>query len=98
MKPNRKETYKEKLKHLQELSGLEEYECVDFIDFVYKYLNSCGYFEADFNIHGLSRPDNWIKNIDKDFGTWILDMALQYNMEQGLEYKCELIEDRYGQQ
>lgn len=97
MEDKRKETYQEKLKHLQGLSGLEEYECIDFIDFVYKYLNSCGYFEADFNIHKLPKPDNWINYKDRDFGRWLLDMALQYNMEQGKEYKCELITDRQNE-
>lgn len=97
MEDKRKETYQEKLKHLQGLSGLEEYECIDFIDFVYKYLNSCGYFKADFNIHKLPKPDNWINYKDRDFGRWLLDMALQYNMEQGKEYKCELITDRQNE-
>ena len=94
MENTRKETYQEKLNHLKGLSGLEENECVDFIDFVYKYLDGCGYFEKDFNIHSFPRPDNWIKYIDRDFGTWLLDMALQYNMEQGIEYDCKFIKDR----
>ena len=96
--PSRKETYQEKLDHLKRLSSLEEHECVDFIDFVYKYLNSCGYFEADYNIHGFPEPKELqpykILYRDRDFGKWLLDMALQYNMEQGMEYDCKFIRDR----
>ena len=66
-----------------------------FIGMVSEYLDSCGYFIGDFNIHNLSTPKDWIKYFNRDFGGWLLDMALQYNMEQGKEYKCELVEDRY---
>lgn len=88
---NRKETNYEKLEHLKRLSGQDEIDCRNFIDFVYKYLDNCGYFIGDYNIHGFTRPDDWINYIERDFGTWLLDMALQYNMEQGIEYKCELV-------
>lgn len=95
MKDTRKENYKEKVEHLKNLSGLNETECEAFIKFVYTYLNSCGYFESDFNIHGFNCPADWITYLERDFGHWLLDMALQYNMEQGKEYEAILIEDRY---
>lgn len=97
MEDIRKETPYEKLQSLQKLSGKDDLACRTFIDFVATYLNNCGYFEADFNIHGFKKPDNWIKYWDRDFGRWLLDMALQYNMEQGKEYKCELIIDRQNE-
>lgn len=87
MKNNRKEDYTEKIKHLMELSDQPIGKCIDFIEFVQSYLDSCGYFISDFDGSGLEKYTN------KDFGTWLLDMALQYNMEQGVEYKCELIEN-----
>ena len=93
MKNNRKEDYTEKIKHLMELSGQPIGKCIDFIEFVSKYLDGCGYFMGDFNIHNLPIPKDFIKYSECDFGTWLLDMALQYNMEQGVEYKCELIEN-----
>ena len=90
----RKETDEEKILHLQKLSGWSKTECDKFIYLVCRYLDSCGYFMGDFNIHDLPQPDNWIKYSDRDFGTWLLDMALQYNMEQGLKYECKLIDNR----
>lgn len=94
MKNDRQETYDEKLDHLKRLSGWNENKCEKFISMVYGYLDSCGYFMGDLNIHNLPIPEDWIPYKSRDFGTWLLDMALQYNMEQGLEYKCELINDR----
>ena len=95
MENTRKETYEEKIDHLQRLSGWDKEKSKQFIEMVSEYLDSCGYFMGDFNIHNLPTPKDWIKYFDRDFGTWLLDMALQYNMEQGLEYKCKLIEDRH---
>lgn len=94
MKNDRQETYDEKLDHLKRLSGWNENKCEEFISMVYGYLDSCGYFMGYLNIHNLPIPEDWIPYKSRDFGTWLLDMALQYNMEQGLEYKCELINDR----
>ena len=93
--PTRKEDYTEKIKHLMKLSGQATGPCIDFIEFVSKYLDGCGYFMGDFNIHNLHTPKDFIKYSERDFGTWLLDMALQYNMEQGLEYECKFIRDRH---
>ena len=90
----RKETDEEKILHLQKLSGWSKNECDKFIYLVCRYLDSCGYFMGDFNIHNLPQSDNYINYSDRDFGRWLLDMALQYNMEQGKEYFCKLIGDR----
>ena len=98
MEDTRKETSYERFKSLQKLSGKDDLACRTFIDFVMSYLDSCGYFIGDFNIHNLPRPDNWINYSDRDFGRWLLDMALQYNMEQGKEYFCKLIGDRRTQE
>ena len=98
MEDTRKETYKEKLKSLKKSSGWKKENCEVFIDYVKKYLDECGYFMYDFNIHNLPRSDNWINYSDRDFGRWLLDMALQYNMEQGKEYFCKLIGDRRTQE
>lgn len=95
MERDRKENYQEKLDHLKRLSDWNKEDCEQFIKLVYKYLDSCGYFESDYNIYRFERPKDWINYRDRDFGSWLIDMALQYNMEQGMEYKCELIEDRY---
>ena len=94
MKNNRKETYLEKVQHLESLSHKDKKKCIDFIEFVSSYLDSCGYLMSDYNIHNLPESKDHIKYSDKDFGTWLLDMALQYNMEQGVEYKCEFVRDR----
>ena len=94
MEDTRKETYQEKIDHLKKLSGWEYSDCEAFVLLVYKYLDSCGYFMHDYNIHNLPSQDDIIKYNDRDFGRWLLDMALQYNMEQGKEYLCKLIEDR----
>lgn len=93
-RPTRKEDYTEKIMHLQKLSNQPPGKCIDFIEFVSSYLNGCGYFMGDFNIHNLPTPEDFIKYHDRDFGTWLLDMALQYNMEQGMEYDCKFIRDR----
>lgn len=90
---DRKETYQEKINNTHKSTGWDNIHCEKFFDYVYDYLDACGYFQADFNIHNIPKPDNYIKYIDRDFGTWLLDMALQYNMEQGKEYKCELVND-----
>lgn len=92
--PKRKETYEDKIKHLMKLTGQAPGPYIDFIEFVSSYLDGCGYFISDFNIHDLPIPKDFIKYSDRDFGTWLLDMALQYNMEQGMEYECKFIRDR----
>ena len=93
-KPTRKETYDEKIDHIMNLCYFDKEDSEKIINLVYKYLDGCGYFEGDYNIHGFERPKDWILYRDRDFGTWLLDMALQYNMEQGLEYNCQFIRDR----
>ena len=98
MEDTRKETYNEKAEHLKRLSGWDDVRVNQFIDMVAEYLDRCGYFMGDFNIHNLPRPNNWINYSDRDFGRWLLDMALQYNMEQGKEYFCKLIGDRRTQE
>ena len=92
--PKQKETYEDKIKHLQRLSNQDTKKCKNFIEFIETYLDRCGYFMGDFNIYGLPTPKDFIKYSDRDFGTWLLDMALQYNMEQGMEYECKFIKDR----
>jgi len=93
-KSNRKETYEEKVNHVMNLCCFDKEDSETIINLVYKYLDGCGYFEGDYNIHGFERPKDWINYGDRDFGTWLLDMALQYNMEQGVEYRCQFIRDR----
>lgn len=84
---NNKETYKQKVKHLQKLSGWNKQKCEDFISMVAEYLDACGYFICDYDGSRLE------KYTDKDFGTWLLDMALHYNMEQGKHYLIKQIQD-----
>lgn len=86
-----KENNQEKIRHLQLLSGWDKDKCEMFINMVYEYLDACGYFMGDFNIHGLDLPKDYVKYRDRDFGKWLLDMALQYNMEQGKEYQVKLV-------
>lgn len=93
----RKESYKEKVKHLHDISGWNVEYCNEFIEHVSSFLDSCGYFMSDFNIHGLTRPENFVRYYERDFGTWLLDMALQYNMEQGVTYTCKLVDDTFKQ-
>lgn len=93
-RPMRKETLEEKYDHFERLSGFSRTSAIHFVESVWRYLDGCGYFMSDLNIHGLPEMPGHIKNIDRDFGTWLLDMALQYNMEQGLEYECRFIKDR----
>ena len=88
---NIKEDYTAKIKHLMEISCQPIGKCIDFIEFVQSYLDSCGYFHSDFNIHGFKTSENLLKYSERDFGTWLLDMALQYNMEQGKEYEAIFI-------
>lgn len=89
-----KETFKEKIDHIHKVTGKSFSECVMFVNFIHDYLDSCGYFHADLNIHGFERPKDYVRNMDKDLGTWLIDMALQYNMEQGIQYKCNLVKDK----
>ena len=89
---NRTETYNEKVEHLKQFSGKSYKECSRFVSFVMEYLDACGYFIGDFDCH--PQVDN-VKYSNKDFGTLLMDMALQYNMEQGVEYKCTLIDNKY---
>jgi len=95
--PLRNESWEEKVQNLQRNSSKPKEDCEKFIDFVADYLSSCGYFHADYNIHGIF-PKDYPKYRDKCFGTWLLDMALQYNMEIGLEYQCNFIRDRHENQ
>lgn len=85
-----KETFKQKINKLSKLSGWDKDKSKEFISMVAEYLDTCGYFMSDFNIHNLPSSDNWINYSDRDFGTWLLDMALQYNMEQGKQYLVTL--------
>ena len=86
-----RQTSQDRINQLNKITGWKVEDCKYFIGLVSSYLDSCGYFVSDFNVHGLPRPDNWIKYSDKDFGQWLLDMARQYNMECGKEYKCQLV-------
>ena len=51
------------------------------------------------NEHWNSGTRTWVHNnvkySNKDFGTLLMDMALQYNMEQGIEYKCTLVDNKH---
>ena len=95
MKDTRKETYEEQLKNIQSSFCVDENKAKEIRSIVLHYLDSCGYFEGDYNIHGFKRPDDWILYCERDFGHWLLDLALQYNMEHGKEYEAILIEDRH---
>lgn len=90
----RRENWQEKVSHLKRLTGWEQDECETFIKLVDRYLDTCGYFYHDFNIHGFPTKPDEIKYAERDFGTWLMDMALQYNMEQGVEYECNFVRDR----
>ena len=83
--------YQDKVSQLKKTTGWKIKDCEQFVSYVIEYLDACGYFIGDYNIHNLPYPDNWVKYSDKDFGQWLLDMALQYNMENGKEYKYVLI-------
>ena len=85
-------TYQEKIDKFQCLSGWDKEECEDFLLSIYKYLDSCGYFLADYNIHGIQK-EGFEKYYDKPLEKWILDFALQVNMECGKKYNVELKED-----
>ena len=65
--------------------SFEKKEAYDFVSMVYRYLDCRGYFMADFNIHNLPTKEDWKPYKSMDFGKWLLDMALQYNMEHGKE-------------
>ena len=97
--PTRKETYDEKVDHVVRLCNISKEEAENFIAFVYKQLDSCGYLEGDYNIHGFPEPEQLkpykILYRERDFGKWLLDFALQYNMEQGMEYDCKFKFDRH---
>lgn len=90
---SRKETYDEKVEHIMRLCDISKDEAKKFVDFVYKQLDSSGYFMADYNIHGFPEPEELkpykILYRERDFGTWLLDFALLYNIEQGMEYDCK---------
>ena len=79
---------------LSENTGWPLDTCETFINLICQYLDSCGYFEGDLNIHNLPRPADWVPYSKRGIGQWLLDMALQFNMETGKEYKVELVEDR----
>ena len=83
-----KETFKQKINKLSKLSGWDKDKSKEFISMVAEYLDTCGYFICDFDgsVYGSCLE----KYTDKDFGTWLLDMALQYNMEQGKQYLVTL--------
>lgn len=83
-KMSNKETFKQKINKLSKLSGWDKDKSKEFISMVAEYLDACGYFICDFDGSCLE------KYTDKDFGTWLLDMALQYNMEQGKQYLVTL--------
>lgn len=68
-------------------------EASSFIRFVWNYLDSCGYFMGDYNIHNLPWPEDKIPYYKQGIGQWLLDMALQYNMEHGKQYECKLISE-----
>ena len=97
--PARKETYDEKVEHIMRLCDISKEKAEDFITFIYKQLDSSGYFMADYNIHNFPEPEELkpykILYRERDFGTWLLDFALQYNMEQGMEYDCKFKFDRH---
>ena len=60
---------------------------------VLRELNACGYFQADFNIHGLECSPDWKPYSSKSFGEMLMDFACLYNMEfEGKNYKYQLVE------
>jgi hypothetical protein len=60
-----------------------------FINCVRDYLDHRNYFISDLDGHPGS--ENEPKKSRQDFGTLLMDMALQYNIEQGKAYKVELV-------
>ena len=86
---------------VNDLSTKEAWDKADaekFVDLVTRYLDARGYFMGDFNIHNLPVPNDFVKYSERGFGTWIMDFAQQYNMEHGVEYKVEKINNHtdYG--
>lgn len=76
----------------QEIANAEGWtqETADtFVNCVYEYLDCRGYFISDFDGHPGS--ENEPKKCQQDFGTLLLDMALQYNIEHGKAYKVQSI-------
>ena len=68
--------------------GWTQERATTFVNCVYDYLDCRGYFISDFDGHPGS--ENKEKKCRQDFGNLLLDMALQYNMEHGKQYKVEL--------
>lgn len=48
---------------------------------VLRELNACGYFHADFNVHGIKHKPDWKPYSSKSFGEMLMDFACLYNME-----------------
>lgn len=69
--------------------GWTQERATTFVNCVYDYLDCRGYFIADFDGH--SGSENEPKKCQQDFGSLLLDMALQYNIEHGRAYKVESI-------
>lgn len=85
--------YEETIADFKLREGWPEEDARKFVSLVVEYLEHCGYFIGDFNIHGFERPEGWENYSDKGFGRWILDLAVQWNMEHGRAYKYEEILD-----
>lgn len=82
------ESYSGKVKHLQFITKWDERTCEMFTDLVLKYLKKFGYMKNP-------DPENWNPYNENDLGKMLLDMALHYNKQQGIEYNVELTKDDY---
>ena len=69
--------------------GWSHEQAMTFVNCVWDYLDHRNYFISDFDGHPGS--ENEPKKSQQDFGTLLLDMALQYNIEQGKAYKVESV-------
>ena len=59
--------------------GWSQETSTTFVDCVYDYLDSRGYFISDYDGHPGSEDEE--KKSQKDFGELLLEMAYQYNIE-----------------
>lgn len=83
-KNQHQETYEGKITHLCHITDLEDYDAEKFVDIVMDYLR-------EFVIN----DDDWIDYNMNDFGKCLMDVAVDYNKRQGVEYEVKVVKDEY---
>lgn len=85
----------ENLKLLLRHTGWSKGDCKMFMELITRYLDSCGYFMQDCDIPFLNTlPGLKLEPYaSKGIAKWVLDFALQFNMECGNEYSVRKIND-----